>query len=52
MHLILLPKQEFSFKMQLYRNKKKKKIRKPVLLLVSIMRCSYNSLMTGKIENC
>lgn len=41
-----MTKNEVSFKMQLYENK----MRKPVLLLVSIMRCSYKSLMIGKRE--
>lgn len=50
MHLVLLPNRRLVLRCNCMEIKKK--IRKPVLSLVSIMSCSYNSLMTGKIENC
>lgn len=50
MHLVLLPNRALVLRCNC--TEIKMKIRKPVLLLVNIMRCSYSSLMTGKTENC
>lgn len=46
--LVLLPKRRLVLRCNYM--KIKKKMRKPVLLLVNILRCSYKSLMTGKTE--
>lgn len=49
MCLVLLPKMKLVLRHHYM--KIEKKMRKSVFLLVSIMRCSYKSLMTGKIES-
>lgn len=48
MCLVLLPKMRLVLRCNYM--KIEKKMRKPVLLLVSRMKCSYKSLMTEKIE--